>query len=256
MVSLYSLLDLRNALLKPGCPICQIRKKSVRRYIDVLVYERINDVEPRIRYREGMGYCPEHTRLVAAIGQKTEEKPREMNILYESLAKGVKEIISKYPIPRHRPNHLQRMILRLFPGRFSMNSPKDLTSKFTCRICQIADESDLLGLETLMQCLQDPKEQVYMLYLKSVGICLPHLRTALQIFSDMYPSGALILKEFAVNRLQHWEQAMGEYIRKQGLQERHEKVLPEEETAWLQAVAFFTGDNPGNMSSKLLKRQV
>jgi len=254
MVSLFTLLDLRNVLLKPGCPICQIRKKSVRRYIDVLVYERVNDMEPRIRYREGMGYCPEHTRLVAATGQKTEEKPREMNILYQSLVGFVEEIISEYPIPKKRPNLLRRVFLRLFRGRVSVNSPQDLLSKSTCRICQVADESTLLGLEALMQCLQDPEEQVYTLYPNSDGICLPHLRTGLQIYADQYPSGALILKEFAVNRLQHWEQDMGEYIRKQALQDRHEKVLPEEETAWLHAVAFFTGDNPFDVASKLQKR--
>jgi hypothetical protein len=254
MVSLFTLLDLRNVLLKPGCPICQIRKKSVRRYIDVLVYERVNDVDPRIRYREGMGYCPEHTRLVAATGQKTEEKPREMNILYKSLAGFVKEVISEYPIPRKRPNLLRLVILRLFRSRFSLISTKDLTSKSTCRICQIADESALLGLETLMQCLQDPREQVYTLFPNSDGICLPHLRTALQVYAARYPSATLILKDYAVNCLQHWEQDMGEYIRKQALQDRHEKVLPEEETAWFHAVAFFTGDNPSTVAIKLPKR--
>ena len=254
MVSLFSLLDLQNALLKPGCPICQVRKKSVRRYIDVLVYERVYDVEPRIRYREGMGYCPEHTRLVAATGRKRGEKPLGMNILYQSLVGFVEEIISKYPIPKKRPNLLRRVIFRLFRGRSPVSYSQDLSSKSTCRICQVADESTLQGLEALMQCLQDPKGQVYTLYPNSDGICLPHLRTALQIYADRYPSGALILKEFAVNRLQHWEQAMGEYIRKQDLQDRREKVLLEEETAWLQAVAFYTGDSPSDMAAKLLKR--
>jgi hypothetical protein len=221
-----------------------MRWKSAYRYIGFLLYESVNDVETRLRFWAGMGYCPEHTRLLAATEQKNEEKPLGMNILYESLAGLVKEAIFEYPTPRKRPNPLRLALLRLLPGLFSMGTPKNLTPKSTCRICQIADDSVFLGLETLMQCLENPEEKVYTLYPNSDGICLPHLRMALQKFAARYPSAALILKEHAVNRLQHWEQAMGEYIRKQARQNRHETITDAENLAWQHTLAFFTGYPP------------
>jgi len=244
MLSWFSLIDLRDALTKPGCPICQMRWKSACRYIGFLLYENVNDVDTRLTFWAGIGYCPDHTRLLAETSQKNEENPMGMNILYESLASFVKKEIVEYPIPRKRSNPLRLVLLHLLPGRFSMDTPKNLTPKSTCRVCQIADDSAFLGLETLMQCLLDPEEKVYTLYPKSDGICLTHLRMALQEFTVRYPSAGLILKEHAVNHLQHWEQAMGEYVRKQAWQNRHETITDEENQALQHALAFFTGYSP------------
>jgi len=95
-----------------------------------------------------------------------------------------------------------------------------------------------------MQCLQDPEEKVYRLYPGSDGICLAHLRMALQEYAAQYPSAALLLRDHAMNRLTHWEQAMGEYIRKQAWENRLEVVTDEEEKALAHTLAFFTGDQP------------
>lgn len=244
MISLFSLFDLRDDLRKPGCPICQIRWKSAWRYLSFLLYESVNDGETRLRFWAGIGYCPDHTDMLAAISRKDNVKPLGMNILYESLASLIKAAISEYPIPKKRKNPLRKVLLRVSRSRFSANSIKALIPISTCRVCQIADESAYTGLETLMECLQDPEEKVYRLYPNSDGICLPHLRVALQEFAEQYPTAASILKDHAKNRLAHWEQAMGEYIRKQAWQNRFEKVTDEEEKALQRALAFFTGDRP------------
>jgi hypothetical protein len=244
MLSWFSLLDLRDALTRPGCPICQIRWKSASRYLDFLLYENVNDVDTRLNFWAGMGYCHEHTILLAETDRKNEEKPTGMNILYESLASVVKKAISEYPITRERSNPLREIFLHLSPGRFAAENPKNLTPKSTCRVCQIADDSAWLGLQTLMQCLQEPGEKVYTLYIKSDGICLPHLRMALEEFTERYPSAVMILKEHAVNHLQDWEQAMGEYVRKNAWQNRHETITDEEKLALQRTLAFFTGYSP------------
>lgn len=217
---------------------------SASRYLSVLLYESVNDVETRLKFWAGLGYCAEHTRLLTDISNKNEEKPIGMNILYESLACLVKEAILEYPIPIRRPNSLQMLLRHVFPRWLSEFTPGNLVPKASCRVCQIADGSVHIGLETLMQCLQDPEEKVYRLYPGSDGICLAHLRMALQEYAAQYPSAALLLRDHAMNRLTHWEQAMGEYIRKQAWENRLEVVTDEEEKALAHTLAFFTGDQP------------
>jgi hypothetical protein len=244
MLSWFALLDLREALLNPGCPICQMRRVSASRYLSVLIYESVNDVETRLKFWAGMGYCTEHTRLLTDISNENEEKPIGMNILYESLASLVKEAILESPIPTRRPNPLRMLFRHVFPRWLSEFTPGNLNPKASCRVCQVADGSVQIGLETLMQCLQDPEEKVYQSYPKSDGICLTHLRMALQEYAAQYPTAALFLRNHAVNRLAHWEQAMGEYIRKQAWQNRLEVVTDEDEKALVHTLAFFTGNQP------------
>jgi hypothetical protein len=95
-----------------------------------------------------------------------------------------------------------------------------------------------------MQSLQDPSEKIYSVYRDSDGICLPHLRIALQRLARHYPSAAEILKEHAVECLQQWENAMQEYIRKQAWQNQHETITDDEKLALQRTLAFFTGYPP------------
>ncbi len=249
MISWFSLLDLRDALTKPGCPICQIRLKAASRYIGFLLHENVSDVDTRIAFWAGMGYCPDHTRLLAEIDQKNEVKPTGMNILYESLTSFVKKEIGDFQIPEKRSNPLWRVLNRLLPGYFPGDTSQRLTPKSICRVCQIADENVFLGILTLMQCLEDPTEKVFRMYRSSDGICLAHLRMALHEQAERYPSAALILKEHALNCLSDWEQAMGEYIRKQAWQYRHEKVTEEEKMSLRHALSFFSGYSPEMFSA-------
>jgi len=244
MPSWFSVIDLRETLTKPGCPICLVRVNAARLYISFLLNESITNVQTRARLLAGVNYCPEHTRLLIELEQTKEVKPLRMNILYESLAGLTTETISKYPIPGKRRNLWQQARFWIFPGHSSGNTPYNVTANSTCLVCQIADDVAIMRLEALMQCLQDPNEKVLTLYLNNDGICLPHLRFAMQKLARRYPSSALILKEHAMKHLQQWENAMQEYIRKQDWNNRHETITDDEKLALQRTVAFFTGYPP------------
>ena len=47
-----SYFNLRDALAQPGCPICTLVERVSSRYLDSLLYERVNDVGTREDLRE------------------------------------------------------------------------------------------------------------------------------------------------------------------------------------------------------------
>jgi hypothetical protein len=244
MSSWFSLIDLYETLATPGCPICQVRKKAARQYVSFLLNESITNVHTRARLSAGVNYCPEHTRLLVDLERIKGESPLRMNILFESLAGSIMETISKYPIPRKRSNFLQMSQSWIFSDHTSEKTPKHVIASSTCQVCQITDDVVIMRLASLMECLQDPNDTIYTAYRDNDGICLFHLRLALQRFAQRYPSAAEILKEHAVERLQQWENAMQEYIRKQAWHNRHETITDDEKLALQRTLAFFTGYPP------------
>jgi hypothetical protein len=52
--------ELREALARPGCPICFLTLRSVGRFIRSLAYERVNDLDVRADLRAARGFCNVH----------------------------------------------------------------------------------------------------------------------------------------------------------------------------------------------------
>jgi len=52
--------ELIDTLAEGGCPVCRLATRSVSRYLDILSYENVNDVDLRATIREGIGLCNRH----------------------------------------------------------------------------------------------------------------------------------------------------------------------------------------------------
>lgn len=52
--------DLREALARPGCPICRLNATAAERYADGLLWEHVNDPRVRKEIRCAKGFCSEH----------------------------------------------------------------------------------------------------------------------------------------------------------------------------------------------------
>jgi hypothetical protein len=61
--------ELEDALNKKECPICYLSERSVKRYIDDLLYEKVNDVGVARELNESMGFCKAHSKQVAETGE-------------------------------------------------------------------------------------------------------------------------------------------------------------------------------------------
>ena len=52
--------EVREALVQPGCPVCHLAARSVKRQIRSIAYEQVNDIDLRARLRRARGFCNAH----------------------------------------------------------------------------------------------------------------------------------------------------------------------------------------------------
>jgi hypothetical protein len=76
--------EIWDALGEIACPICFLRQKGIRKYMDDTFYENVNDPGLRARLHESLGFCDEALELALEAKQ-----PLGMSIIYAALAKDV-----------------------------------------------------------------------------------------------------------------------------------------------------------------------
>lgn len=188
----------------------------------------------------GLGYCPEHTLLLAQIEMDTYGDAMGFNIIYEQLAHYVQQRLTdeaaRNELSPSRMNLFQR-VQRRQPKR----SSRALQPQASCRVCQIAGFTAEQGLKVLLEEIEAHNSQILDLYADSDGLCMNHLKMALE--SAPLPAQSVLpfLLEDALNRLERCRLLMDEYIRKHSWEFRHEAFTPEEEVAWKKVFSFFTG---------------
>jgi hypothetical protein len=62
--------QLLSDLKHPGCPVCRAVARSVRRYLDALFWESVNDPYLRPRLRAAHGFCREHALLALSMASR------------------------------------------------------------------------------------------------------------------------------------------------------------------------------------------
>ncbi len=154
--------NLFEAFDKPGCPVCRLTLDSVHHFLDSLIYEYVNKPATHESMRAARGFCPAHAWHVQ----------RELNasalgvaVLYEGILR-----------------HLLEDMGTVSPGdgrRQVGQATSALQPREPCPACvhQATVEDHLL--RNLLDHL-DQAEFADGLR-RSEGICLPHLRQALDI---------------------------------------------------------------------------
>src|SRR5438067_8650335 len=56
--------ELRDALGKPGCVVCRLSLRSVRRHLEALSFESVNDYGLRAQLRKARGFCNLHAWMM------------------------------------------------------------------------------------------------------------------------------------------------------------------------------------------------
>lgn len=55
---------IKQAMRLPGCPICRCSVQVQERYLRFLIWERVDDLETRIRLSQSQGFCANHARVL------------------------------------------------------------------------------------------------------------------------------------------------------------------------------------------------
>lgn len=227
----YKILE---ACHQPGCPVCRLEQQSVAHYLDSQFYENVNSPKWRDRLNASLGFCHEHAWLTAdqhlgdALG---------FAIIYGDVIHTVLNRLKDKSRPRatrHWTSLLQR-----FPEKARSLVERMLyafTPQKPCPACQHRDETTQHILSVLIQALKT--EEMIEAMGGSEGLCLPHLRLALEHASD--PEVAEKLLSIQQAKLEMLESELAEFIRKNDYRFKSEG-FGKEGDAWLRTVGLIAG---------------
>lgn len=202
--------ELLEALGEAGCPICRLGQEVAKRFLDVLLYEGVNDPGLRTELRASRGMCHRHAWEMAEI---------------QGGALGI-AIIQR---------DVLNSAIKEIEG--SDNPAERLGPQRSCPACAQEEEMERLYPSELLRSLDDA--QLGPAFAASAGLCLPHLRQALTLAKGEKRAEALLDAQRAI-----WQRLLGElseFIRKNDYRFTAEGFGAEGDS-WLRALAALSGD--------------
>ena len=226
MTTPFGYFDLLETFAQPGCAVCRLLHKDVDRFLDTLLYEHTVDPITQTSFRASRGLCHEHTwRLTHFKGGTLATA-----ILYDVVMDELLNIMAQTPPDR------QNGLARLLNSSGTNALAEALAPEKPCPVCVMRDQSERRYLQVLSEYVAEPRLQAA--YRASDGICLPHLRGALNLARD--PESTRIL---AAVQLEKWGELKGELellLRK--LDAHYHEQIGVESTSWLRALARIAGE--------------
>ena len=237
MAQTKSYYDLRDALKESGCPMCRARRAALERYMDGLIYEKVNDAGVRKAVRQSRGFCERHAwdlvRHGAALGVAilTRDVVRELlSIMRSGHFKGP----GSWSVTRLREAVDSRQ-----PRSATAELVAALGPQGPCPACKHEAEIDHALASSFVENLHGP-EGLLEAYRQSDGFCLPHVRQVLARVPDEATYAAILEVQLA-----HWSQLeaeLSELVRKSDYRFADEEV-GDEGTSWLRAIASLAGES-------------
>ena len=221
------------ALQRGGCPICALGRRAVARYLDTLIYECVNDPGARRRIRAAQGFCRLHgwqlRRHGGALG---------IAIIYRDIVRDLVQALgaADYQAPP-RLRAVMESLDRKRPASGTEELVRALAPTKECPACQAQHQTERMYVDVLLDNLDDPEMQKALG--EGFGLCLPHLRLALERARDEKAFHLLRgSAEIAFARLLH---DLDEMIRRHDYRFADEG-LAEVGDAWVRAIAQIAGE--------------
>lgn len=170
---------------RPGCPVCRCLEVDARRYLDALLYERVNDPDLRKRLYDSWGFCSWHTWML----RETSVPAFGSSIIYDDLLR----LAGRRLEPTIQgPRGPLGWLLRRFGRRRSPAMVERYRHRATCPACDETAGAEARYLRTALEFADDA--QFDAAYGRSHGLCVPHLIRALEIGADGDRAAALIAR--------------------------------------------------------------
>lgn len=215
-----SYFDLIEACAKPGCPVCRLSLKAAQRYLDSVLYERVNDPGTRDGIRRARGYCNEHAwwmanSLIHQLG---------IAIIQQDM---VDTIISATEMEPSRRN----------ARRIAQKLERRLRSTAECPVCAHRRTMEDIALHALLAYIDDIDLAAALE--NSDGLCLVHFSRALDLVRD-----AGTLKQLAAlerRTLTRLRDELNEFICNNDRSIR-DKEFGMESNVWRHAIGIVSGE--------------
>ena len=220
----YSHHEFLEACSQTGCPVCRIGAQTVRRQLELLFNEYINDRGMRADLVKSLGFCGEHTSLL--LSHKIADG-LGASIIYEHL---VKVILREFPTPttNKQSKELSRKISSFVSASEGLGECLACTRRAETVKYTLTQIAGALDNSTLLTALE-----------KSDGLCFPHLSQLLLQTSK--PAEVNFLLTLTKNKLETRQAEMAEVIRKNDHHFHSEGITQEEAIAWKKAMTMLSG---------------
>ncbi|MBN2085285.1 MAG: hypothetical protein JW748_08655 [Anaerolineales bacterium] len=225
----FSFFDLLDACAQPGCLVCRLASEIVHNYLDANLYESVNDPDTQAALRRSKGYCHTHSWLLT----KTSASPAlGVAILYRQAAQEVLETLG-----------LQSPQAEVRIRRKSMGVFDDILGRLKpqaqCPACIHRDKMIEFVLKTMLEALDRGDDRMQSALAASGGLCLPHLRHALEISKSQAASE--FLRRQAGGKLSALIGELNEFIRKNDYRFTGEG-MGREGDSWRRVLAWMAGE--------------
>lgn len=230
-----SFYDLRDAMALPGCPVCRLKANAVRRHLDNLLWESVNDVGVRHGIRRAHGFCQQHAWQLIEGGSSL-----GVVIIVHDLMQHVAQPLETARFQPSAPTLRQRARSALNPSRAAPANAEllaKLRPQAPCPVCVHAETTERGLISTLVHELLG-EDGLLAAFRASEGLCVLHLRQALAQTPNADVFDALVNVQREI-----WQRLIGqlaEIIRKEDYRYRHEP-RGEEKGASLRALAILSG---------------
>ncbi len=155
-----------------GCPVCRVVEEDGRRHLDAIMYEQVNDPDTRRRLRASWGFCNWHTWMLLEVPSAQSGAA----IIHEDLVRG---LLHRLRRSRDRPLGGAQSLAWFLRRRRRPAIVELGRRRKACPVCAWCAEAETGYLLTLLRFIDDP--QFARAYAVSMGICAPHLLTAVEL---------------------------------------------------------------------------
>ena len=195
------------SLDQPGCPVCNLTAEDVRKRMEWMLYEHVNDPDTRGRITASRGFCSEHGELFIELGH-----PLGVSLIYLDVISAVIKGVA----PRAR--------VRRRTGRAGAE----------CPACDWAKASERQHLAVLVEYFDE--EKLHGRLLQCRGFCVPH---ALKLLDLLPQPRQDIFGGVLMSQLAELSCELSEIVRKSDY--RCDEPWGSEGDAWIRAVRKLSG---------------
>ncbi len=213
-----------------GCAFCDLKKKVSFKYLDALLYEKVNDPGIRKELAKSNGYCHRHAHQLVSLGGAL-----GIGIIYNDQLSYFLKFIDSKKSKVSKTRQGKRKVQRNTGTAESLWVREDM-----CPVCRVEQETLSRYFVIFVDSLKEREDsKMRNAFESSHGICVPHFLEILEYANTLEIREYLIKHEKL--KLQSIQEVLREFIRKQDYRFEKEPVTKEEGKSWIDSVIMMTG---------------
>lgn len=206
-----------------GCAVCHLLKRSIKRYIDALLYEYINKTQTHQAIRASRGLCNQHQwDLQAGQGHSL-----QVAILCRT---ALDEVLTITQEGQNNGTSFKRLL-----GRASLADALEPTNQ--CMVCEYMNDTETVLLKMVADNINDSR--FLEAYEDSGGFCLAHVKGLMREVKSGDKASQFITLQRRIWQALHDELDL--LIRKNDV-EYADQVIGEEGDSWRRAIRYLSGE--------------